>query len=77
MRYDMDKLVKDTLQLTLDLLAIPSVSGDCEKVLKRVESEIASLGLSSVRTQENINQTNGLNFRLRALGTKRGTLGRK
>ena len=48
----MDTLTDYAIQLTLDLLSIPSVSGDCEKVLKRVESEIVSLGLSSARTNK-------------------------
>lgn len=48
----MDALTDRAIQLTLDLLAIPSVSGDCEKVLKRVEEKLAALGLSSERTHK-------------------------
>ncbi|MCR5347054.1 MAG: M42 family metallopeptidase [Fretibacterium sp.] len=48
----MDVLTDRVIQLTLELLAVPSVSGDCERVLKRVESELASCGLPCTRTHK-------------------------
>ena len=48
----LDTLTERAIQLTFDLLAIPSVSGDCERILKRVESELASLGLIYEKTNK-------------------------
>ena len=52
MRFDTDALTGSAIRLTLELLAIPSVSGDCEKVSQRVEYELKSLGLTPVRTNK-------------------------
>ena len=48
----MDSLTDYAIQLTLDLLSIPSVSGDCERALERIKNELTPLGLPFTRTNK-------------------------
>lgn len=43
---------EDALKLTLELLAIPSVAGDCEAAMARVEEEFRAMGLTPRRTRK-------------------------
>ena len=47
MSYNMDRILDYAVSLTLELLAIPSVAGDCVEAIQRVSHEFEALGLPS------------------------------
>ena len=49
MRYEKNLLVEDVVDLTLKLLSIPSVSGDCAAVMDVAERELRDAGLAPTR----------------------------
>ena len=50
MQYKKNPLVDDVVKLTLELLAVPSVSGDCDAVMELAERELRDMGLAPRRT---------------------------
>ena len=52
MSYNMDRILDYAVSLTLELLAIPSVAGDCVEAVQRVSHEFEALGLPFEETNK-------------------------
>ena len=52
MSYNMDRILDYAVSLTLELLAIPSVAGDCVEAIQRVSHEFEALGLPFEETNK-------------------------
>ena len=52
MSYNMERILDYAVSLTLELLAIPSVAGDCVEAVQRVSHEFEALGLPFEETNK-------------------------